>query len=81
MVMATIVATIVEITSIGDAAGIVLPREVMDKLHVEKGDKLYLTATAGGLQITPHAPDFDATMAVARNVMRRYDKALTKLAE
>jgi putative addiction module antidote len=74
-------ATIVEVTAVGDAAGIILPREVMDKLHVEKGDKLYLTETASGVQLSSRAPDFEATMAVARGVMRRYDSALRKLAE
>jgi putative addiction module antidote len=74
-------ATIVEVTAVGDAAGIILPREVLDKLHVEKGDKLYLTETEGRVQLSPHAPGFEATMAVARDVMRRYDSALRKLAE
>lgn len=53
----------------------------MEKLHVEKGDKLYLTETAVGVQLSPKAPDFGATMAVARDLMRRYDSALRKLAE
>ena len=38
-------ATTVKITTVGNSAGIVLPREVMEKLHVEKGDKLFLTET------------------------------------
>jgi putative addiction module antidote len=74
-------ATIVEITTVGDAAGIILPREVMNKLHVEMGDKLYMTETASGVQLSPKAPDFEATMAASRDVMRRYDSALRKLAE
>jgi putative addiction module antidote len=74
-------ATIVEVTAVGDAAGIILPREVMDKLHVEKGDKLYLTETASGLQLSPHAPDFEAKIAAGERVMRENWTVLHKLAE
>jgi len=42
---------------------------------------LYLTETAGGVELSPKAPDLAATMAVARDAIRRYDGALRKLAE
>jgi putative addiction module antidote len=74
-------ATIVELIAVGDAVGIVLPRELMEKLHVEKGGKLYLTDTDGGVQLCAHAPDFDAKMAAAERVMRENWAVLRKLAQ
>jgi putative addiction module antidote len=74
-------ATIVEVTAVGDAAGIILPREIMDKLHVQKGDKLYLTEVEGSVQLSPHAPDFQAKIAVGERVMQENWSVLRKLAE
>jgi putative addiction module antidote len=36
-------ATTVKITTIGNSVGIVLPKEILARLHVEKGDTLYIT--------------------------------------
>jgi putative addiction module antidote len=74
-------ATAVKITTVGNSVGIVLPREVLDKLKVEKGDLLYLTDTPSGIQLTPFQPDFAAKIEVARRVMRKNRDALRKLAE
>ena len=41
-------ATSVKITTIGNSVGIVLPKEVLNRLHVEKGDMLYLTESPEG---------------------------------
>jgi hypothetical protein len=42
---------------IGDFLGIILPREALDKLRVDAGDTLYLTATPGGIHLSRTAPD------------------------
>jgi putative addiction module antidote len=47
-------ATTVKITTIGNSVGIVLPKEVLNRLHVEKGDSLYLLETPEGIQLTPY---------------------------
>ena len=52
-------ATAVKITTIGNSVGIVLPKEVLNRLHVEKGDSLYLTDSPEGSfshPTTPHSP-------------------------
>ena len=36
-------ATTVKITTVGNSAGIVLPKEILSRLHVEKGDTITLT--------------------------------------
>ncbi len=71
----------VKITTVGSSAGIVLPKEIMAKLRVEKGDTLYITETPDGIQLTPYDPDFDQKMKVARRIMRENRDVLRRLAK
>jgi putative addiction module antidote len=73
--------TTVKITTIGNSVGIVLPKEVLSRLHVEKGDSLYLLDTPEGVQLTPYDQDFAAEMDAAKRVMRKHRDVLRKLAE
>ena len=71
----------VKVTTVGNSAGVVLPKEVLAKLRVRKGDSLYLSETADGIELSPYDPDFDQELETARVVMRRYRNALRKLAK
>lgn len=70
-----------KITTVGNSAGIVLPRELLAKLRVEKGDSLYVTELADGIKLGAYDPLFAQQMAVAEDVMRRRRTLLRKLAE
>ncbi len=74
-------ATSVKITTIGNSIGIVLPKEVLAKLKVGKGDSLFLVDTPEGVQLTPYDQDFAEEMEAARRVMRKHRDVLRKLAE
>jgi putative addiction module antidote len=74
-------ATTVKITTIGNSVGIVLPREVLNRLHVEKGDSLYVTESPLGIQLTPYDQNFADEMEAAKRVMRKHRDVLRKLAE
>ena len=71
----------VKVTTVGSSAGVVLPKEVLAKLRVRKGDTLYLSETPDGIELSPYDPDFDQELETARAVMRRYRNALRKLAK
>jgi len=71
----------VKVTAIGNSAGIVLPKEVLARLKVEKGDTLYLVEGPEGLTLTPYRQDFEEQMEAARKVMKRYRNALRELAK
>jgi putative addiction module antidote len=73
--------TVVKITTVGSSVGVVLPKEVLAKLHVEKGDSLYITETPQGIQLTPYDEEFDRQIEIGKKVMRNYRDALRKLAE
>jgi putative addiction module antidote len=74
-------ATAVKITTVGNSVGIVLPKEILSQLNVEKGDTLFVTKTQGGLYLTPYEDEFATQMEVARQVMRENRDVLRKLAE
>jgi putative addiction module antidote len=71
----------VKVTTVGSSVGIVLPKEVLSKLHVQKGDSLFITETPDGVQLTPYDEKFARTMEVADKVMRKYRDTLRRLAE
>jgi len=73
--------TTLKITAIGNSAGVVLPRELLARLRVDKGDSLYVVETPHGIELTPYAPDFAAQMDLAEDVMRENRDVLRKLSK
>ena len=71
----------VKLTTVGNAVGIVLPRELLARLRVNKGDTLYVIETPGGIELTPYQPDFARQMDLAEDIMRENRDVLKKLAE
>ena len=71
----------IKVTTVGNSVGVVLPRELLTKLRVEKGDTLYVVETPNGVELTPYRPDFAAQMDAAESIMRENRDVLKKLAE
>ena len=71
----------VKVTSIGNSMGIVLPKEALGKLNVNKGDTLYLVENKDGLTLTPYEQDFEEQMKIAEKYMKKYRNALHELAK
>jgi putative addiction module antidote len=78
---ALMAATAVKITTVGNSVGIVLPKEVLGRLHVEKGDTVYITDAPDGVRLSPYDPEFSRTLEVMEQVMRENRDVLRKLAE
>lgn len=70
-----------KLTQIGNSMGVILPKEVLARLKLEKGDPVYLTDSADGVRLTPHDPEFEAQMKAARQLMRSRRNALRELAK
>lgn len=70
-----------KITTVGNSVGIILPKEVLEKLRVQKGDTLFAVETPNGIELTPYNPDFAKQMELAEKVMREDRDVLRKLAE
>ena len=70
-----------KITAIGNSFGIILPKEVLEKLRVSKGDSLLAIETPNGVELSAYDPVVARQMEVAEGVMREYRDVLRKLAE
>jgi len=70
-----------KLTQVGSSTGLVLPKEVLARLKLVKGDALYLTESPDGFRLTPYDPEFEEDMAIARKVMRDNRDALRELAK
>ncbi len=73
--------TKLKITTVGNSAGIVLPREILERLRVEKGDTLFATETPDGIELRPYDDEFAKQMEIAERVMREDRDVLRKLAK
>ena len=70
-----------KITAIGNSAGVILPKELLARLRLEKGDELYAAELPDGIKLMPFDPKFAEQMKVAERVMRKDRSVLRKLAE
>ena len=69
-----------KLTAIGNSLGLVLPREALHRLKVDKGDTVYLTETPEGFRLKPYAPEFATQVQEARAIMKKRRAALRELA-
>jgi putative addiction module antidote len=70
-----------KLTQIGNSVGVVLPKEMLARMKLEKGDALYVTEAPDGFRITPHNPEFADQMEFAREFMKENRAVLRELAK
>lgn len=70
-----------KVTVIGNSTGVILPKDILQKLRVSKGDTLFVFETANGIEITPYNSELAEQMKLAEQVMREDRDALRRLAE
>ena len=73
--------TTVKITGIGNSVGIILPKELLEKLRVSKGDSLTVTETPAGLQFSAYDEKVSRQMEITERIMRENRNMLRKLAQ
>lgn len=70
-----------KLTQIGNSVGVVLPKEALAALKLEKGDTMYLTESPDGFRVTAFDPEFDKQMKAAEDIMKRRRNVLRELAK
>jgi putative addiction module antidote len=71
-----------KLTAVGTSTGVVIPKEMLTRMNLAKGDSLYAVETPdGGYRLTPYDPGFAKKMEKADDIMRRYRNALRVLAQ
>jgi len=74
-------ATAVKVTTLGSSVGIVLPKEILNRLHVEKGDTVYITEAPEGVLLSAYDERFARNLDAMERVMRENRDVLKRLAE
>ena len=69
------------IRAVGNSAGVTLPRDMLDKYSMAKGDTVALRETADGILISPFDPEFAEVMELASEVSKKYRNALRELSK
>jgi putative addiction module antidote len=73
--------TALRLTGIGNSVGVILPKEVLARLGVGKGDTLYAVESPDGLRLTVADAEFEAQIKVARRLMKKWRNVLHELAK
>ncbi|BBF94638.1 AbrB/MazE/SpoVT family DNA-binding domain-containing protein [Blastochloris tepida] len=72
----------VEIKKIGNSTGVILPRELLSRLDLQRGDWLSVAEGPGKvIRLSPYDPDFEETVQIADQVMNEYRDTLKVLAK
>ena len=72
---------VLKLTQIGNSVGVILPKEVLSRLKLTKGETLFLTETPDGYAITPYDPALEDEIAAGRAFMRDFRNTFHQLAK
>jgi putative addiction module antidote len=70
-----------KLTQIGNSVGVILPKEVLARLKVEKGDTVFLTEAPAGYNLSPYSEEFETQISAARRIMKKRRAVLRELAK
>jgi len=73
--------TALKLTQIGNSVGVILPKEVLARLKLEKGDTVFVTDAAHGVMLTPYDPSLAEQLEAGREFMREYRDTFHQLAK
>ncbi len=70
-----------KLRAVGTSTGLVLPKEFLHRLKVEKDDHLFAVETPEGYLLTPYDPDIEEQLKIGRKFMRKHREAFRALAK
>ena len=71
-----------KIRKFGNSLGVVLPKEVIQRLRTSDGERVFLVeAGDSDYRLTPYDPAFEKKMEKAEEIMGRYRNTLRALAK
>lgn len=72
---------VLKLTAVGTSTGVVIPKEMLLRLKVGRGDALFVVETPSGYLITPYDPAVAKQLEVGREIMKEYRETLRALAK
>ncbi|HVO99900.1 MAG TPA: hypothetical protein VMT15_17630 [Bryobacteraceae bacterium] len=74
-------STSLKLTRIGTSTGAILPKAMLARMKVKKGDTLYAIETPEGYLVTPYDPAIEEQLAAGREFMKDYRDTFKVLAK
>ena len=71
----------IKLIAVGNSVGMTLPKELLTRLGVQKGDTLYAIETPDGIRLTTADPEFEAQLELAKRIMKERRAVLRELAK
>ena len=65
----------------GNSAGVTIPKEMLEKYSLAKGDRVALRETEEGILITAYDAEFARVMEIAEEGSKKYRNALRELSK
>jgi putative addiction module antidote len=72
---------VLKLTQIGNSVGVILPKEALSRLRLEKGQTVFLTETPEGYALTPYDPALEEQIQAGREFMREFRDTFHQLAK
>lgn len=73
--------TLLKLTKVGTSTGTIIPKEMLARMKVEKGDTLFAIETKEGYLITPYDPAIAEQLEAGREFMKDYRETFKALAK
>ncbi len=70
-----------KVTKIGNSLGVILPRDLLIRMRLDKGDSVFITETPDGFRLSAYDEQFAEQMETARTLMRKRRNVLKELAK
>lgn len=72
---------VLKLTQIGNSVGVILPKEVLARLRLEKGQSVFVTETSEGMVLTPYDPSLEEEIQAGREFMKDFRDTFHQLAK
>ena len=73
---------LLQIKKIGNSLGLILPKDLLARLRLKEGDKLFVVEqTERGIKLSPYDPKHAKAMEIARRSFRKYADTYKALAK
>lgn len=69
----------IKLSKLGGSVALVLPKAMLERLHLAAGDEVHVIETDDGLLVTPFDPDFEEAMVLHERGERKFRDALRQL--
>ena len=69
-----------KLTAVGTSTGVVIPKEMLASMNLQKGDVLHVVKTQDGYLLTPFDEDVQKQLEHGRRFMKQYRETFQALA-